>query len=192
MAISTTIKRKFLDQKLEELNEKGFTYEYKGTNHFWMKRLVRQSYPCDFVYVCGQRVVRLVATGYSVIDTPTRDGVPTVVPTARCYAIRLTSKEERVRCVHRLKDALRATFGGRVFGWDDLSSFCARLDYVDNELLRHLLDKMRDNGELEIVAKGFLLIRGRQTFITSFAGMEEITKTSSGCVVRGKARGGAG
>ncbi len=92
MAISTTIKRKFLDQKLKELEEKGFTYEYKATDDFWTKRVKNRSYPCDFVYVCGQRVVRLWATGYSVIDTPTGNGIPEVVPTPKCYAIKLENK----------------------------------------------------------------------------------------------------
>lgn len=87
--MSTTIQHKFLEQKLRELEQTGFTHEYKATDEFWAKRITRQGYPCDFVYVCGQRVVRLLAIGYSVIDTPTRGDIPQVVITPKCYAVRL-------------------------------------------------------------------------------------------------------
>lgn len=89
MALSTTIQHRFLIQKLRELEEKDFTHEYKATDEFWAKRIPRQSYPCELVYVCGRRVVRLWATGYSVIDTPADNGVREVVKTPKCYAVRI-------------------------------------------------------------------------------------------------------
>lgn len=89
MALITTIDRKFLGQKLKELKKAGCTHEYKPTNNFWADRIFNQKYPCGFTYVCRRRVVKLRATDYTIIDTPTDNGIPEVVKTPKCFAIRL-------------------------------------------------------------------------------------------------------
>lgn len=89
MTLSTTIKDGFLSQKLKEIKERGFTHEYKAIDEFWSTRIPHQGYPCELVYVCGRRVIRLWATGYSVIDTPAGSSIRKVVSTQKCYAIRL-------------------------------------------------------------------------------------------------------
>ena len=57
MPISTTIKKDVFEKKMEELKEQGYFIEYKPTNDFWNKRLLRQNQdmPTTITFLIGSK-----------------------------------------------------------------------------------------------------------------------------------------
>ena len=64
MKFSTTIKRKYWEEKLESVKQRGYFYEYKADTPFWHKRLskLRENLPAEGVFLVGSEVKRVVIT----------------------------------------------------------------------------------------------------------------------------------
>ena len=61
---STTIKRKYWEEKLKSIKEKGYFYEYKADIPFWHKRLskLKDNLPAEGIFLVGSEVKRVVIT----------------------------------------------------------------------------------------------------------------------------------
>ena len=64
---STTIKRKYLDMKLEDWRKDGYYYEYKEASEHWNKRLEKlrnfmdnNKSTVEGVFLCGQESTRVM------------------------------------------------------------------------------------------------------------------------------------
>ena len=64
MKFSTTIKRKYWEEKLDSVKQKGYFYEYKADTPFWHKRLskLQDNLPAEGVFLIGSEVKRVVIT----------------------------------------------------------------------------------------------------------------------------------
>lgn len=56
---STTIKKKYWEQKMEQVKELGYFYEYKQDSKFWRKRFNKLIVPCDGTFLVGSVVHRV-------------------------------------------------------------------------------------------------------------------------------------
>ena len=64
MKFSTTIKRRYWEEKLESIKEKRYFYEYKADTPFWHKRIskLKDNLPAEGVFLVGSEVKRVVIT----------------------------------------------------------------------------------------------------------------------------------
>ena len=73
MKFSTTIKRKYWEEKLESVEKNGYFHEYKADTPFWHKRLSRlkSCLPAEGVFLIGSEVKRVVIT--EILRSPIND-----------------------------------------------------------------------------------------------------------------------
>jgi len=64
MKFSTTIKRKYWEEKLESVKTNGYFYEYKADSPFWHKRIskLKDCLPVEGVFLIGCEVRRVMIT----------------------------------------------------------------------------------------------------------------------------------
>ena len=60
MKISTTIKKKYFDMKMVDLETNGYFYEYKSESPFWLKRLGKIMNKCQGNPIHDTEIVFLV------------------------------------------------------------------------------------------------------------------------------------
>lgn len=90
MKFSTTIKKKYWDMKMEDLEEKGHFYEYKVKSPYWETRINRLKVPCDGVFLVGSephrvRIVEITEAKTAHIPERYADGL---INTEYCYILK--------------------------------------------------------------------------------------------------------
>ena len=65
--ISTTIKKKYFEMKMEDLENYGCLFEYKDTTTYWNSRLCNQETPTQIVFLVGNVPHRFLCTKISEI-----------------------------------------------------------------------------------------------------------------------------
>lgn len=86
---TTTIKKKYWDQKMIEHKEKGYFIEYKQDSKYWRKRLNKITLPTNGVFLVGQKVYKV-----AVLEIYKRDtkevflDPPPEIPTDKCWCIK--------------------------------------------------------------------------------------------------------
>ncbi len=101
MAFTTTIKRKYFDMKMADLQKQDYFWEFKGEGKFWTKRLINLRVPCDAVFLVGSKPYRFKAVEvklFNVAELPEPYGMfIREMGFIRCFGIRCVIKNDQTR-----------------------------------------------------------------------------------------------